>query len=123
MFQVKFQPSKLPRTDMTLNNPILGWVVYLYPKCISCLGEPRGSSKGVQTGIVVQTVVHFVPGLPGLANTFWIRYTRYAPSPPNWAVRRWADIAKGPLFTFFLSLFPFLSPWATFLTEGFIVGV
>ena len=51
--------------------------VYLYPKFISCSGEPRGSSKGVQTGIVVQTVVHFVPGLPGLANTFWIRYTRY----------------------------------------------
>ena len=23
--------------------------VYLYPKCISCSGEPRGSSKGVQT--------------------------------------------------------------------------
>ena len=27
--------------------------------------------------IAVQTVVHFVPGLPGLANTFQIRYTRY----------------------------------------------
>ena len=51
--------------------------VYLYPKCISCSGEPHGSSQGVQTGIVVQTVVHFVPGLPGLANTFWIGYTRY----------------------------------------------
>ena len=39
--------------------------------------------------IAVQTVVHFVPWLPGLDNTFWKRYTRY-----GWGMAQWGSILR-----------------------------
>ena len=69
------------RSAHTLLGPDL---VYLLPKCISCSGEPRGISKGVQTGIDS----YFVPLLYRQTDilmevSFWIWYTIYTQSPQN----------------------------------------